>query len=541
MSANMGGQSTQLAGQQIYILKEGSERFLGKDARMMNIMAGRVISEAIKSTLGPKGMDKMLVRGATDIIITNDGASILKEVDVKHPAAKMMVDIAKTQEKEAGDGTTSAVVIAGELLKRAEELLDQKIHATSITKGYRIAGEEAIKILEKLSKEVASSDKKTLRKVASTALNSKAPGVTAKKHLADIATEAVCFVSEKDGKKITVDKDNIKIQKTVGASTGESKLIEGIVMDKERAHPSMPTKVKDAKIAILNTEIKIKKTETDAKMRISSPDQLQSFLDGEEGEIKEMVKSIAKSGATCLFCQKSIDDLAKYLLAKEGIFAVASVSSDDIGIISRASGANIVTSIKDISSKDTGNARIVEEKKVGSDRFIFVEGCKNPKAVTIFVRGSTEQVVDEVERSLDDVISVVKDTLEDGRILPGGGATLIEVSKGLRKFANKIGGREQLAVLEFANAVEIIPKTLAENGGLDPIDTLIALRSAHEKGNTSAGIDLSTGKPMDMFKLDVIEPLRVGTQAIESATEVVNMILRIDDVIAAKGGLSRGE
>lgn len=541
MAAQIGGQATQMTGQPVYILKEGAQRYLGRDARMMNIMAARVISEAVKSTMGPKGMDKMLVEGSGDVIITNDGAAILKQMDVKHPAANMMVDIAKNVEKEVGDGTTSAVVLAGELLKKAEDLLDQNIHATVIAKGYTMAGEEAVKILEKLSTKVETTDRETLKKVAITALNSKAPGITAKDHLTELTTDAVHLVSETRNGDIIVDKRNIKIQKRVGASTGESELIRGIVIDKERAHDSMPTSIKDAKIALLNTEIKIKKTETDAKVNITSPEQLHLFLDEEEGAIREMVKAIAKTGANCVFCQKDIDDLAKYLLAKEGIFAVASVKSDDMSILSKASGASIVSSIKGISKTDLGKAESVQEKKVTQESFIFVEGCDNPKAVTLFVRGSTEHVISEVDRSLDDAISVVKDAVEDGRILPGGGATLIELSKSLRGFANTVGGREQLAVIAFAEAMEVLPKTLAENAGLDPIDALIALRAAHEKGDTAAGIDLSTGKPVDMYEKGVVEPLKMRTYTIKSATDVTTMILRIDDVIAARGALGGDE
>ncbi|MBU2559485.1 thermosome subunit, partial [archaeon] len=468
------------------------------------------------------------------------GAAILKEVDVKHPAAKMMVDLSKNVENEVGDGTTSAVVIAGELLKRAEELLDLNVHATVVVKGYKMAAEEAARILEELSIKVEAGDKKTLKKLAVVALNSKAPGITAKDHLADLAVEAVNLVAEKEKGKIKVDKNNIKIQKQTGASTGQSELIKGIVIDKERTHNSMPKSVKDAKIALLGTEIKIKKTETDAKVHITSPDQLQMFLDEEESALREMVGAIKKTGANCLFCQKSIDDTAKYFLAKEGILGVASVSGDDMKILSKASGANIVTSIHDMTKSDLGYAQTVEERKVSKENYIFVEGCKNPSAVTLFVRGGTEHIVSEVERSLDDVISVVKDTLEDNRILPGGGATMIEVSKKLKKFANSVGGREQLAVLEFANAMEVIPKTLAENAGLDPIDSLIALRAAHEKGEKSAGIDLASGKAVDMYQLGVIEPLAVRMHTIKSAVEVVNMILRIDDVIAAAGTFSKG-
>jgi thermosome len=537
MSMQAGGQQ---AGQPVYVLKEGSQRYQGKDARSMNILAGRVISEAIKSTMGPRGMDKMLVEPTGDVTITNDGAAILKDVDVKHPAAKMMVDISKTVEKEVGDGTTSAVVIAGELLKRAEDLLDQNVHATIVTKGYRMAGDEAIRILESLATRVEATDRGTLKKVASAALNSKAPGITAKEHLADIATDAVNTVAEKAKGSIKVDKSNIKIQKQTGASTGQSELIKGIVIDKERAHVGMPTSVKNARIALLNAEIKIKKTETDAKVNITSPDQLQAFLDEEEEALREMVGAIKKTGANCLFAQKSIDDTAKFFLAKEGILAVASVSGDDMKILQKASGANLVTSVLDIKKSDLGKAKDVTEKKVSKENYIFVKGCTNPKAVTLFLRGGTEHVVGEVERSMDDVISVVKDTLEDNRVLPGGGATMIEVSKGLKAFANKVGGREQLAVIEFANSLEVLPKTLAENAGLDPIDSLIALRAAHEKGQKSAGIDLMTGKAKDMNKLGVIEPLAVRVQTIKSATEVTNMILRIDDVIAAEGTFSAG-
>lgn len=533
--------AARMSGQPVYILAEGAQRILGKDARRMNIMAAKVIAEAVKSTLGPKGMDKMLVDTTGDVTITNDGAAILKEVEIKHPAAKMMVEVAKTQEKEAGDGTTTAVVFAGELLKRAEELLDQDVHATVIAKGYRVAGEEAIKALKEMSREIKPTDEDTLRKVAMTSLGSKASGVTAKDHLANLATEAVKFVVEKKDDKRSIDKKDIKIQKHVGKATRDSEIVHGIVLDKERAHPNMPRLVENAKIALLNTELKIKKTETDAKLRVTTPEQLRSFLDKEEETLKNMVENIAASGANCVFCQKDVDDVVQYFLAKENIFAVKSLSEGDLKLIAKATGGSIVTNLKDITLKDLGKAARVEEKKISGKEFIFIEGCQKPKAVTLFIRGGTEHVVDEIERSMDDAISVVRDVIEDGQVLPGGGAPEMEIAKKIREFSNKVSGREQLAIVEFANAIEVIPKTLAENAGLDPINTLIELRAEHEKGRINSGIELFTGKPQDMYKLGVIEPLRVKQQVVKSATEVANMILRIDDVIAAKGGLGGKE
>jgi thermosome len=533
--------AARMSGQPVYILAEGAQRILGKDARRMNIMAAKVIAEAVKSTLGPKGMDKMLVDTTGDVIITNDGAAILKEVEIKHPAAKMIVEVAKTQEKEAGDGTTTAVIFAGELLKRAEELLDQDVHATVIAKGYRMAGEEAIKVLKEMSKEIKPTDEDTLRKVALTSLFSKAPGVTAKDHLANLAMQAVKLVIEKRNDILKIDKEDIKIQKHVGKATRDSEIVYGIVLDKERAHPNMPKLVENAKIALLDTELKIKKTETDAKLRVTTPEQLRSFLDEEEETLKNMVKDIAASGANCVFCQKDIDDLVQYFLAKENIFAVKSLSEGDLKLIAKATGGSIVTSLKDIIQKDLGKAARVEERKISGKEFIFIEGCQKPKAVTLFIRGSTEHIVDEIERSMDDAISVVRDVVEDGYVLPGGGAPEMEIAKKIREFSNKVSGREQLAIVEFANAIEVVPKTLAENAGLDPINTLIELRAEHEKGRMNSGIELSTGKSHDMYRLGVIEPLRVKQQVVKSATEVANMILRIDDVIAAKGGLGGKE
>ncbi len=529
--------SAQLGGQPVYILQEGAQRYMGRDARKMNILASRVVAEAVKSTLGPKGMDKMLVDTTGDVVITNDGAAILKEVEIKHPAAKMMVEIAKTQEAEAGDGTTTAVVFAGELLKRAEELLEQDIHAALITRGFRLAEDKALEVIEKMGKKVGAKESE-LKQVALTSLNSKAPGITAKEHIANLAVEAVRLVAEKRDSGFSIDKDDIKIQKQPGESTGDSLIIQGVILDKERANPGMPALVKNAKIALANVEMKIKKTETDAKLDITSPEQLEAFMKGEEDTLRKMAKTIADSGANVFFCQKDIEDVAQYFLAKEGILAAKSVSEKDMGLLAKATGAEIITNYGDIKAKDLGKAEQVEVRKVSGKEFIFVEGCPKPKAVTIFLRGGSEHVLDEAERSMDDAISVVRNVMEDSTVLPGGGAAMEEIAKELRKYATKIGGREQLAIQEFANALEVIPKTLAENAGLDPIDALMDIRAQHEKGNIDFGIDMATGKSKDMYKAGVVDSLRVVKQAIRSATEVAIMILRIDDVIAAKGSLS---
>jgi thermosome len=530
-----------MGGRPVYILSEGAQRFIGKDARRMNILAAKVIAEAVKSTLGPKGMDKMLVDTSGDIVITNDGAAILKEVEVKHPSAKMMVEVAKAQEKEVGDGTTTAVVLAGELLKRAEELLEQEVHATIIAKGYRMAEEEAIKILEDMSRKVGEKDTEVLRKVALTSLSSKMPGVAAKEYIANLATRAVGMIADKSRGEVSIDKADIKIQKHMGEAIRESSIVKGIVLDKERAHQGMPRRVEKARIALVKSEMKVKKTETDAKFNITSPEKLRSFMDEERETLREMARSIAKAGANVVFCQKDIEDLVSYYLAKEKVLAVKSVSEKDMKLIARATGGSIVSSAKNVTTKDLGSAETVEERKIGDKAFVFIEGCREPKAVTIFIRGGTEHITDEVERSMDDAISVVKDVMELGYVLPGGGACEVEVAKGLREYAGRVSGREQLAILEFANALEAIPRTLAENTGLDPIDVLIELRAAHEKGRKNAGVDIATGKAVDMLEQGVLEPLKVKTQVIKSATEVANMILRIDDVIAAKGALGEEE
>ncbi len=523
----------QLSGQPVLILPEGTQRVVGKDAQRVNILVAKAVASAIKSTLGPKGMDKMLVDDLGDIVITNDGATILEEMNVEHPAAKMMVEIAKTQDKEVGDGTTTAVVIAGELLTKAEELLDKKIHPTVIIKGYRMAADKAVKLLDEIAMDVKPDDDKTLRKLAVTSMTGK--GVEeAREKLAEIVVKAVKQVAEKSNGKIVVDTDYIKIEKKQGGDLEDTELINGIIIDKERVHPGMPRVVKDAKIALINAPIEVKETETDAEIRITSPDQLQAFLDQEEKMLREMVDKIKESGANVVFCQKGIDDLAQHFLAKAGILAVRRVKKSDMEKLAKATGATIVTSIKDLSEKDLGFAGKVEERKISGENMIFVENCKDPKAVTILVRGGTEHVVDEAERALNDAIGVVSSAMEDGKVVTGGGSPEVALALKLRDYAKTVGGREQLAIEAFANALEIIPTTLAESAGMDPIDTLVELRAKQEKEkNPHLGIDVFKGKIVDMEHANVLEPMRVKKQAIASASEAAEMILRIDDIIAA--------
>ncbi len=527
--------ATATGGKPILILAEGTQRFVGRDARRINITAARVIAETVRTTLGPRGMDKMLVESGGDITVTNDGATILKTIEVKHPAAKILVELSKTQETEVGDGTTSVVVLAGELLKYAEDLLDKNIHPAIIMKGYKAAMEKSLELLKNYAKEVKVEDKETLIKIAETALNSKASGITAKDKIAKLAVEAVEYVAEKLNGKYKVNKASIKIQKQAGGETIDSELIQGIAIDKEVAHPLMPKVVKNAKIAVLGFELKIKKTEYTAKLTITSPDKLKAFMEQEDKELQEKVERLIKAGANVVICQKDIDDMALHYLAKNNVLAVKSVDEKDIKIIAKATGAKILKSPRDISSEDLGYAELVEERKYGDKRYVVISGCKNPRAVTILARGGSEHIVSETERSLDDAISVIKDIYEEPYILPGGGATEIELAKELRKYARTVGGKEQLAIEAFANALEIIPKTLAENSGMDVVDTLLKLRSEHEKGNRYHGIDLFTKKIEDMFKVGIIEPLKVKKHVITGATETAIMILRIDDLIAAKG------
>ncbi|MFA4661493.1 thermosome subunit beta [Pyrococcus kukulkanii] len=523
----------QLAGQPILILPEGTQRYVGRDAQRMNILAARIIAETVRTTLGPKGMDKMLVDSLGDIVITNDGATILDEMDIQHPAAKMMVEVAKTQDKEAGDGTTTAVVIAGELLRKAEELLDQNIHPSIIIKGYTLAAQKAQEILDSIAKEVKPDDEEILLKAAMTAITGKA-AEEEREYLAKLAVEAVKLVAEEKEGKFKVDIDNIKLEKKEGGSVRDTRLIRGVVIDKEVVHPGMPKRVENAKIALINDALEVKETETDAEIRITSPEQLQAFLEQEEKMLKEMVDKIKEVGANVVFVQKGIDDLAQHYLAKYGILAVRRVKKSDMEKLAKATGAKIVTNIRDLTPEDLGEAELVEERKVAGENMIFVEGCKNPKAVTILIRGGTEHVVDEVERALEDAVKVVKDILEDGKIIAGGGAAEIELSIKLDEYAKEVGGKEQLAIEAFAEALKVIPRTLAENAGLDPIETLVKVIAAHKEKGPTIGIDVYEGEPADMMERGVIEPVRVKKQAIKSASEAAIMILRIDDVIAAQ-------
>jgi thermosome len=527
-----------LQGAPILVLKEGTERDRGKSASSSNIAAARAIADAVRTTLGPRGMDKMLVDSMGDITITNDGVTILKEVDVEHPAAKMLVEVAKTQDQQCGDGTTTAVVLAGELLKRAEGLLEQNIHPTVITRGYQVAVQQAQKLLEtEIGTAVKADDVQILTDCATTAMGSK--GVFGSRdHLAKIAVQAVQKIVEKRGDKLVADVDQIKVEKRHGGTIADTELIDGILLDKERGHPRMPRNVKGAKIALLNSALEIKKTEIESKINVKNPSQIQSFLDEEDRTFRRMVESIKASGANVVVSQKGIDDVVLHYLAKEGIFAVKQVKESDIQKLARATGAKVVTGVKDLTAADLGKAELVEERKVGDDDMTFVTGCSNPRSVSILIRGGTEHVTQEVERSLQDALKVVSSVLEDGVVCPGGGATEIDLAVKLRKWAPSVGGREQLAVEAFAQALESIPWALAENGGYDSINTLIELRGAHDgpNANKNVGVNLVTGKAADMWTLRVVEPARVKRQALSSAVEVANMVLRIDDIIASKKG-----
>jgi len=530
--------ASQLGGTPILVLPEKFSRYMGRDAQRMNITAARIIAEAVRTTLGPRGMDKMLVDNMGDVVITNDGVTILTEMDVEHPAAKMMVEIAKTQEDEVGDGTTTAVVLAGELLKKAEDLLDQDIHATVIATGYSRAAEKAQEILDKMAIKVNKDDEKVLKQIAMTSMSSKGTETKGDK-LAELCVQAVRQIVEEEDGKIVADIDNIKVEKKSGGSSADSQLIKGIILDKERVHSGMPKRVEKTKIALLNFALEVEKTETDAKINITDPEQLKAFLAEEEQMLRKMVEQISKSGANVVLCQKGIDDMVQHFLAKAGILAARRVKESDMDKLARATGGKIVTSVKDLTVGDLGRADLVEERKVAGDEMIFVEGCKDPKAVSLLVRGGTEHVVDEVERAVHDGISVISAAIEDGKMVAGGGAPEVELAKQLREYAETVGGRESLAINAFADAVEIIPRTLAENAGLDPIDILVQLRAAHDKANgVVVGLDVFSGKITDTSKLGIVEPLRVKTQAIKSASEAAEMILRIDDVIAA-GKLER--
>ncbi|NOZ59900.1 MAG: thermosome subunit [Euryarchaeota archaeon] len=523
-----------MGGQPVLILKEGTQRTRGSEARRTNIMVARIIAETLRTTLGPRGMDKMLVDSLGDITITNDGVTILKEMDIEHPVGKMIVEVAKTQESEVGDGTTTAVVLAGELLKQAEELLDQEVHATIIARGYRLAAEKAREILNEMAHEISPEDEEMLRKVAVMAMTGKG-AEKAKEHLAEIVVEAVQRVREGN----EVDRDLIKIEKKAGGGIEDTELINGIVIDKERVHPGMPRSVKDARIALIKSALEVRKTEVDAKINITDPNQLQAFIDEEERMLRSMVEKIKASGANVVLCQKGIDDLAQHYLAKEGIFAVRRVKQSDMKKLARATGARVVTSLDDLSEKDLGYAGIVEEVKIGDDEMVFVRECRDPKSVTILIRGGSEHVVNEAERAIEDAIGVVAAALRCGKVVAGAGAPEVEVARKLREYAVTVGGREQLAIEAFADAVEAIPRALAENAGLDPIDVLVELRKAHEE-SPDYGYDVITSELKDTFSAGLITPVNVKTQAISSASEVAVMILRIDDIIAA-GKLEKEE
>src|SRR3989442_1955159 len=524
--------SVELAGQSIIILKEGTSRSRGKDALRANITAAKVIAESVKSSLGPKGMDKMLVDGFGDVTITNDGATILKEMEVQHPAAKMMVEVAKTQDDEVGDGTTTSVVVAGELLRKAEELIDQNIHPTVIVDGYRMASVRALEILNEIAIKIESNDRATLRRVAEVSLASKILA-DHKETMSELAVNAVLQVAEKTPQGWKVDIDDVKVEKKPGEALADTSLIKGIVLDKEVVHPGMPKRVEAAKIALVDAPLEVEKTEFEAKINIENPDQMKAFLDEEENMLKGMVEKVSASGANVLLCEKGIDDVAQHYLAKKGILAVRRVKQSDIEKLVKATGAKIVSNLDDLKAGDLGKAALVEERKIGDDKMTFVEGAKNPKAVTILVRGGSERLVDEAERSIHDALCVVRDVVRDPRIVGGGGAPEAEIAKQLRAFAQKQEGKEQLAVLAFANGLEAVPVALAENAGLDPIDIMVQLRAAHEQGQTWYGVDDFEGKAADLKEKGVLEPNGVKMQVIKSASEAAGMILKIDDVIAS--------
>ncbi|MFP3871364.1 MAG: thermosome subunit beta [Candidatus Aenigmatarchaeota archaeon] len=525
-----------MGNQPILLLKEDTERERGRDAQKNNIAAAKAVADAVRTTLGPKGMDKMLVDSLGDVVITNDGATILDEIDIEHPAAKMAVEMAESQDDECGDGTTTVVVLAGELLKNAEELIEQNVHPSVIAKGFRLASMKAREILEESKIELDIEDEEKLREIAMTAMTGKAIEGE-KERLAELAVDAVRHVAEKEDGSYSVDIDNVKVEKKAGAGVDNTEMINGVLLDKERLHENMPTEVKDAKIALLNSALEIKETEVDAEIEITDPDQLEQFVNKEEESIREMVQKVKDSGANVLLCQKGIDDLAQHYLAKEGIFAIRRVKKSDMKKLAKATGGNIVTNLSDLEAADLGKAGYVREKMVGDSHMTFIEDAEKGKAVSLLLRGGTEHVVDELERAVHDALKVAAVAIEDGAILPGGGAIEIELSNRLKSYAGTIEGREQLAVEAFADALDIIPRTLAENAGIDGIDVLMELNTAHEKEKLrSQGIEIITGEVSDMLESKVIEPLRVKTQAIESATEVANMILRIDDVVASKGG-----
>jgi len=527
MSAN-----PQLTGTPVLILREGSSRERGRGAQHANIMAAKIVAEAVKSALGPKGMDKMLVDSMGDITVTSDGRTILDEMDIQHPAAKMMVEVAKTQDEMVGDGTTTAVVIAGELLERAEDLVEKNVHPTVIIDGYRKAADKALEILEDIAIPVKSKDKSFLKKVAMTSMASKLVAGN-RGYLADIAASAVLQVARKVGRESKVDLDDVMVEKKPGDSVVDTELIEGLVLDKEVVHSGMPKRVENARIALVDTAIEVKKTEFDAKLNVESPEQMEVFLKEEEKMLRNMVRKILGKGANVLISQKGINDLAQHFLARKGVLAIRRAKESDMEKLAKATGGKVVNNLDDLAKKDLGYAKLVEERKIGDDKMTFIEGCKNPRAVAILIRGGTERIVDEAERSIHDALCVVRDVVEEPKIVAGGGAPEMEVARRLKEYADKVPGREALAVQRYAEALEAVPTTLSENAGLDLIDTISELRARHEKGQLWAGVDVHGGKVKDMKKLEVLEPLAVKKQIIKSATEAASMILKIDDIIAS--------
>ena len=533
---------TQRGSLPVILLKEGSSENKGREGQKNNIQAAKIIAEIVRSSLGPRGMDKMLVDSLGDVTITNDGATILKEIDVQHPAAKMLVEISKTTDSEVGDGTTSAVVLAGALLENAESLLAQNVHPTVIVDGYRKASRKALQYLKEIAEEVTANDKSILTKIARTSMQTKIVR-TDSDYLADLIVKAVVSVAEKDNNKFVIDQDDVKVEKKAGGSIQDSNLIKGIVLDKEVVHSGMPLKIQNAKIALLNCPLEIEKTEMSAEIRISDPSQMQMFIEEEQRMIKQMVEKIHKVGANVVICQKGIDDIAQHYLAKYGILAVRRVKESDMSKLAKASGATITTNLEDLTENDLGSSEIVQQKKVESDKWVFVEGCRNPKSVSLLLRGGSQRVVDEVDRSMHDALMVVKDVIEKPAIVAGGGSVEAYLSGRINEWADGFEGREQLAIKKFAEALEIIPLTIAENAGMDPIDTMVNLRARQSQGQKWTGINAREQKVENMLTLNIIEPVAVKEQIIKSATEAACMILRIDHVIAIsanKGGMPGG-
>jgi len=527
----MGMQATSKGTMPVVLLKEGGTETKGRDAQKNNIAAAKIIAEIVQTSLGPRGMDKMLVDSLGDVTITNDGATILKEIDVQHPAAKMLVEISKTTDNEVGDGTTSVVILAGSLLENAESLLDQDVHPTIIVDGYRKAAKKTKQYLNDIAEEISPNDKSILYKIAKTSMQTKLVRKDSD-HLADTVVKAILYVAEKEGDSYRIDIDDVKVEKKAGGSIKDSNIVKGIVLDKEIIHGGMPKKITDAKIALINTALEISKTETDAKINISNPQQMKSFLDEENRMLKTMVDKVIGSGANVILCQKGIDDMAQHYLAKAGIMAVRRIKESDLTKLAKATGARIVTNLDDLLEKDLGSAEIAEERKIEEDKWVFIEGCRHPKSVTLLLRGGSQRVVDEVERSIHDALMVVKDVIENPLIVAGGGAPETYAATKLRAWAKTLEGREQLAAEKFADALETIPLTLSENAGMDPIDTLTTLRSRQVKGEKWTGIDVMKAKISNMKSSEIIEPLAVKLQIVSAASEVACMILRIDDVIS---------